>query len=305
MEKYHGNMLNDTANQFILSGMEIIKANHLIIYSPIKYWKIYNLIDSKWIQNSALLNREKFHASKSTIALISFAPNVNFSTRIHKQPETLIVDVHDTTKYTKHIKQATRDHRELIDKIPKNTKEDLIIIGNCSWDPDFKNCVCTDKSGDYRCKDRWYDQDTMLLAIPLYLSNFIERDDWTDYGTIAKYVGNDTYQNDKEFLNDCLTYLLLTHKHSISKNCKIWDIYQKEIQKDLNVQNILKLAKIDKWIGLKNIDTLYNTQSDDKFGNKQYDNPQLNNAIKEFKTFLKKYFKEKIESKLFEYELLK
>jgi hypothetical protein len=67
----------------------------------------------------------------------------------------------------------------------------------------------------------------------------------------------------------------------------------------------MTFAKINKWIGLDNIDKKYNTKSENKYGQMVADNWQLDDAIKELKQDLEDFYETNISPKLFDYQLLK
>jgi hypothetical protein len=68
-----GNAGNDLANQFIWSAKNyyLTKPNDaLILFSPVKYFKSVHLDSGLSFQEGYLVNREHFHATKSSISLI-------------------------------------------------------------------------------------------------------------------------------------------------------------------------------------------------------------------------------------------
>jgi hypothetical protein len=117
------------------------------------------------------------------------------------------------------------------------------------------------------------------------------------------------FQDDKEFLNNCAQWTYFTNKNKCSENCEIWEVLAKKSEFDSTLlndsKNIMICAKINKWIGLDNIDKNYNKTFEDAYGRKQKENVFLDNAIKEMKDHLKKFYEEHITPKLFEYQLLK
>jgi hypothetical protein len=70
-------------------------------------------------------------------------------------------------------------------------------------------------------------------------------------------------------------------------------------------KNIMNFAKINKWIGLDNIDKKYNLKIENNYGQQVPQNPPLDMSIKELKSELKDFYEIHISPKLFQYQLLK
>ena len=72
-----GKSSNDSCNQFIWSALRKIKPDVYIIYSPLKYWSIDGLMSnySYDYENACIFNRSFFHASESSISVISWYKN--------------------------------------------------------------------------------------------------------------------------------------------------------------------------------------------------------------------------------------
>lgn len=70
LKKKGGNECNELGHQFIWSAWEYIKPNEYILFSPIKYWKLYELSNKKFIQG-CLCKSEFFNTpTKFAISLI-------------------------------------------------------------------------------------------------------------------------------------------------------------------------------------------------------------------------------------------
>lgn len=297
----NGAVANDLYSQFVWSAWNIVKCNEYIVYGPVKQWKINNLLNYKH-NKGHLCNREKFHATESAISLNWFS---NKFEKVDSLDYTC--DLGEKIVRVERIKSKWNlfvDHNKKQKILAKMVAQggNRNMMGAALMSPDSK--------ATSHVKYIDIDIDNILLNLPLFVCNFYKDKDYTEKEVIMKSAdGGNRFRKDKEFLNDCAQWSYLTNKNKCTKECKIWDEIPKLIRIDSkfknDMQNILRYAKIEKWIGLQNIDNEYNTTSEDDYGRKQKDNIQLDIAIKELKENLNNFYEEKLTKKMFKYQLLK
>lgn len=181
--------------------------------------------------------------------------------------------------------------------------------------------------------------DNFLEKLPIFCAKQFPEANWYEkdiYSTTAD--GGLRYQGDADFLKCCMIYTALTNSNKIlSFTGSDGRIYQNELCLDAgtlaslqigNYRNSKKIDPVDDELlnlwqtilqeasktakynaiykyGLYQIEQDLNTFKKDEAGQIVFDYIELNSNIDSMKTKLKDYYKEKIQDKLFLYELLK
>lgn len=73
----------------------------------------------------------------------------------------------------------------------------------------------------------------------------------------------------------------------------------------LSKDKIQNYTELNEWIGLYNIDKIYNKKVTNSYGKKVPVNDLLDSSIKDMKIKLNEFYESNIEKKMFKYELLK
>lgn len=178
--------------------------------------------------------------------------------------------------------------------------------------------------------------DNFVEKLPLFAAGKlpIEKTWWLNGIIFRTSDGGDKYKKDKDFLKSCFIFANLSYfnkcrsfngsdgrfyknelcfdKSTIS-NKKLKEFKLTKVEQELieTFNDILRKAKITKkysknyTYGVYQIDDELNTRHKNENDEWIYDYPELNTAINSLKTKLAKYYEVVIQSKLFEYELLK
>ena len=311
---------NDLANQFIWSMIKKY-ADEYIVYAPIKYWKSQHLFDGKF-NEGYLCNRKKFHATESSISLISWTIEKTKNNSLSMQSDL-----------------GDRKIRKIYERIillnPKKISEGFASLYHVSGIPDFKNGALVNSSFNKHCSNIKINNSNILQALPLWVANCYKPKDYTEKEIIMKSGdGGTIYQKDKNFLNNCFVWSCLSSQNKCISNdqirnelCLAQDTEadgilppcinkenEKLLQKWLEIIKLVEnteeynseftygLHQICKDINIK-IETGDYTKS--KVPIMEHKHNDLNDLIKEFKTQLKEFYDDHITPKLFKYELLK
>jgi hypothetical protein len=177
-------------------------------------------------------------------------------------------------------------------------------------------------------------EDNFLEKLPLFAAKLYPQKNWYErdiYFTTAD--GGGSYIKDTNFLKSCLIFTCLSPRnHCLSFNGSDKRFYQNELCFDLDTiaSKTLKKYKLSKdekdlihlfYEILKEVKKTKNYNPEYKYGTYQidvelntshkneetiiYDYPELNTKLIELKTKLSNYYGSKIQSKLFQYKLLK
>ena len=330
-ESVSGVLSNDLANKFIWSGFKWF-FDYYVVYSPIKYWKSQHLIDKKFLEGS-IANRADFHATEGGISIISWK-NEN----ANNESITLQARVGDEIKdvVVKKIYNSIELIRGSYNKQDNNNDVCYEIIQGT---PDFKHgFISNDRSFSMIKAGRGgfinVDDPNFKKILPLFVANCYTCKDFTEKEIIMKSGDKGTiYQEDREFLEDCFLWCCLTDKNkcisdrtrqnemALEQNSKADQIVDRTSDHRMKLinkwRNVIIQAKACEEYNpnykyglaqiISDIDINVDTAIIDKNGNflKKKKNQGLNDAIISLKTELKKFYSDYLESKLFEYELLK
>lgn len=298
-----GAVANDLYSQFIWSAINIVKCDELIVYGPIKQWKINHLIQYGF-NKGHLCNRKHFHANESAIALQWYSKdkdlNVNkiyFTNDIDKKRIEVNRIINKYNLYVQH-----NPNLEIIAK--------MVAQGG---NRNMQGASIMSPNNKATSHVKYIDIDNLLKNIPLFVSNFWKDKDYRSKEVIMKSAdGGKKFHNDHNFLIDCAIWTYFSDKTRCSEeDKKFWTILNSKIKNNVNSvlnecrNNVLKHAKLDKWIGLYNIDKIYNKKEENSYGKLVPVNDLLDNSIKEMKNKLNEFYDSNIAPKMFEYELLK
>ncbi len=317
----------ELCNWFIWSGFKYYlrqPTDQAIIYSPIKYRKSIQLIDKLFV-DWYLCNRKEFNSSEWWIALIHWMNQ-------DKEQESIQLDSDIKNKKINIKKVYTTQATAFYDK----RKDWFAYMQSNSFRlSKWKDILYN----DFVKANRWnyLNNDNILKLLPLWVSDKYETKDYTEIEVIMK-SGDwwDKYQDDNEFLKACFIRSCISQKNKCISNNKIKNQLcfaqnteaDKILQKfdmldneDMNLfwlrKNVLNEAKKTKewhnwwnyWLyqidNDINIDEWTNTYTKTwkEIMRKKY--LKLDENIKKLKDELKNYYQNRIEKKLFEYELLK
>jgi hypothetical protein len=306
--------VRDIANRFIYSAFKYIIPNDIILFAPINYWKSVGLINKEFIEGY-ITNRLYYGANESGLPLIHWKNK-------DVKNENLILDNDYGTKTN--INLLSKSVNEYIKQYIKSEKNKLGYIFSTQGTPNYKhgNAISMenfDKSirGIFNITKKDY-----TYQMPIFVANCFEYKDYTEIEVLMKSADKGIlYQQDKDFLHDCLVYTLLTNKNKCSKTCEIYS-YGFSLLNNINWQNKEryknladiwnKLFSITNTYGLNNIEKDENnyilTQNIKKFGVGKVNKKMKDNIaplVDNLKIELKKFYIELIRPKMLEYELVK
>lgn len=322
-----GNECNELGHQFIWSAWEYIKPNEYILYSPIKYWKLYNLSNRKY-ENGILCRSELFNTpNKFAISLIHWEKSEDNSELINMNIENTneIIEVkkckekffYDKTEYTS--KPIAKFRAESFMMGPANVYLSNNDNGTTIWD-----------------RSKPFYKENILDILPLFVSKlkYSFYDNWTEKIIIFNSLDSgEKYKKDTEFKNNCFLFSCLTDNNKciskenlvnelcfnqntiadtfLTENMKnhklyiLWLDVLSEIKKDIEEYNEnykYGLYQIQKDINVKTESGSF-TKTGEPIMVLKY--PTLDEKIKKLKVELKEFYLKTLQPKLFEYELLK
>lgn len=282
---------------FIASAYKYFKPQDYILIAPIKYWKNDHIIDKTFIEGY-ISNREFYGASKTGLPIIHWK-------NIECNNNSITLDNDYLTKTViKKIYKSPKEIQERPDNyfavIPFQTR--IFNQMSVNW---LLNEVLTKRT---MCSWSTLNKNNLLRMLPIAVAGVfpIAYKDYTEADILMKSAdGGTIYQQDKDFLNDCLFYTLLTNKNKCSKTCEIYpygfSIFNQKTkhnqimflwQKIYNKTHIYGLNNIIKELDIK-----------DEYGN--YIDDVLHSNIIDMKQFLKDFYIEYIRPKMLKYELVK
>lgn len=309
----NGNSLNELSNQFIWSAFKYYSPDHAIIYSPIKYWKSNHILEINGKEptfvEGYLCNRKFFHATESAISLIHWK-NV-----LTKSNEKIILDS-DIGKV-----EIYKVYSPISSLYPKEKKASSVNIGLNTYCFKWSYMVNPLRSfftdditkNDVLQRGVEITKDNILEIMPLFSAN--NHSILTDYTKkevlMCSGDGGKEYLKDKDFLNDCLFYSLLTQKNKTSVKSDFYSYGFSILEKKSKHQKILKLWQeiydFTKTYGIYNIiqdDENYIITIENNKKIKQWRNPQLGDDIKRIRTNIELFYIEHIKEKMFKFKLI-
>lgn len=326
IELIGGNECNELGHQFIWSAWEYIKPNEYILFSPIKYWKLYNLSNRKFI-NGTLCKSELFNTpNKFAISLIHWEKTIEHNNTI----EVNIENTKEKVVIKKCIEKFKYD-KNIYDSNPiANYRAESFMLGT-------QNVYLSNNQNDtvlWKRTKPFY-KENILDIMPLFVSKlkYNYYDSWTEKIIIFNsFDGQNNYKSDIDFKNNCLLYsCLIDYNQCISNNfilnelcllqntisdlilnnyfenhnlIKLWKDVLIEIENKYEYNKNLKygLYQIQKEINIKEKSGHYKKTGEEILILKY---PILDEKIKILKNELKIFYINILQPKLFQYELLK
>lgn len=323
-----GNECNELGHQFIWSAWEYIKPNDYILYSPIKYWKLYELSNRKFV-NGILCRSELFNTpNKFAISLIHWKKEESVS----KEIELQIEDSQETVIVKKCEQKFFYDQRKYDENAIARFRAESFMMG-----PANVYLSNNDNGTTIWNRSKPFYKSNAMDILPLFVSKlkYSFYNSWTEKIIVFNSLDNgDNYKNDKKFKNDCLLFSCLTDNNKCISNdilsnelcllqntvadelldasyndhylIKLWNDVLSEVRKDNKVEydksKSYGLYQIQKEINLK-IESGSYKKTGEPIMILKY--PTLDEKIKNLKVELKDFYLKIIEPKLYQYELLK
>lgn len=267
---------NEIANQFIWSAFKYYlrnKKDSYIVFSPIKYWKQYELFNAT-AQKAFAFNRKHFHASVSTILCVLWnneidsAENINaeaydikdneaifvsnISIRKTKQPISRFYTKLSVTPKDENFIWCNKDGSEAKGKkasVKSYFNQNIIayLEADSFQIAPLKRNITTaclyDGHGCYITRDQY------ISTLPIWVAKYIPLDNWYEndvYCTTSD--GGDRYTKDRDFLKSCLIYTCLSrYNKCLSFDGSDGRFYRNELcfHKDAVAMNDLAKFKLD------------------------------------------------------------
>lgn len=267
---------NEIANQFIWSAFKYYlrnKEDSYIVFSPIKYWKQYELFDAT-AQKAFAFNRKHFHASMSTVLCVlwenesssfeditaeSYDIKDNALIRVPditikkvKQPASKFYTRISFSKEDESFVWCSKDGDEAKDKKIRvkayRNQETIAYLEADSFQiaPHVRNVTVACLYNGNGC---YITRDQYMNTLPIWVAKYIPLDNWYEndvYCTTSD--GGDRYTKDHEFLKSCLIYTCLSrYNKCLSFDGSDGRFYKNELcfHKDAVAMNDLSKFKLD------------------------------------------------------------
>jgi len=239
-----GKVTNELANRFIWSAYKYYVKNDenssVILFSPAKYWKIYNISDKEYV-DGFIFNRKHFHASPGSISCILWKNKndkiraridnikvyeIDDSKLIEKDEVNIvkcnetISKLYDKRSFDDDIEGSVwngKDGYEVIGGGPKITVKSIYnknIIASIEADAFQCNQIAVNliRNRLYNGHDFYLRSDNYLTKLPLFVSkmSYAYRDNWYDDLYYTTSDGGTKFEKDRTFLKSCLIYTALS-----------------------------------------------------------------------------------------------
>lgn len=267
---------NEIANQFIWSAFKYYlrnKEDSYIVFSPIKYWKQYELFDAT-AQKAFAFNRKHFHASMSTVLCVLWENEASsfedITAESYDIKDGALVRVPDIT--IKKVKQpaskfytrisfskedesfvwCSKDGDEAKDKKIRvkayRNQETIAYLEADSFQiaPHVRNVTVACLYNGNGC---YITRDQYMNTLPIWVAKYIPLDNWYEndvYCTTSD--GGDRYTKDRDFLKSCLIYTCLSrYNKCLSFDGSDGRFYKNELcfHKDAVAMNDIAKFKLD------------------------------------------------------------
>lgn len=267
---------NEIANQFIWSAFKYYlrnKEDSYIVFSPIKYWKQYELFNAT-AQKAFAFNRKYFHASMSTVLCVLWGNEASsledITAESYDIKDNALVRVPDIT--IKKVKQpaskfytrisfskedesfvwCSKDGDEAKDKKIRvkayRNQETIAYLEADSFQiaPHVRNVTVACLYNGHGC---YITRDQYMNTLPIWVAKYIPLDNWYEndvYCTTSD--GGDRYTKDRDFLKSCLIYTCLSrYNKCLSFDGSDGRFYKNELcfHKDAVAMNDLAKFKLD------------------------------------------------------------
>ena len=267
---------NEIANQFIWSAFKYYlrnKEDSYIVFSPIKYWKQYELFNAT-AQKAFAFNRKHFHASMSTVLCVLWGNEASsledITAESYDIKDNVLVRVPDIT--IKKVKQpaskfytrisfskedesfvwCSKDGDEAKDKKIRvkayRNQETIAYLEADSFQiaPHVRNVTVACLYNGHGC---YITRDQYMKTLPIWVAKYIPLENWYEndiYCTTSD--GGDRYTKDRDFLKSCLIYTCLSrYNKCLSFDGSDGRFYRNELcfHKDAVAMNDLAKFKLD------------------------------------------------------------
>ncbi len=244
-EEKKGAMLNELTNRFIWSAFKYYLKDEIdayILFSPIKYWKQYELANKKMIKGF-LFNRKYFHATPSAISCMLWsniddnktedltlkAYDIVNDNDLKYEKDVIISKVYNNFSKNYYDRRKFKDDKEdgiccnldgterLINKTVRvkklYNKNILGYIRASSYNFDALSRQLL-RCGEYDANGFFLRDDNYLEKLSLWIAKHIPLDNWYEkdiYATTSD--GGNVYTKDKDFLKYCLIYTCLSNQN--------------------------------------------------------------------------------------------
>ena len=292
----------DLDEQFVFSAFKYYDLYSYIHYGPIKIWKTNHLVD-KEVKECYLCNRKYFNATESAVALIHWSNK-------DKEVEVIEFDSDFGGKFPVYKVHST------ISSLYENDGEEEGVCVVEARNYSFASPRLTGSlNSDGKYGNKWVKEENLLKVLPLFC---VARDEIAEKGgvdsaskdyriidTVYKSGdGGNSYQQDNQFLQDCLLYAICTHFNQCKTSSKFWNVAERLLDNNHKNNQIYKLYKKlvedTKLNGLYNIEQ-YNKIELGKLWKEHFLYPQIN----ELKKQLQSFYINNIRNSMFKYQLLK
>lgn len=229
---------NEIANQFIWSAFKYYlrnKEDSYIVFSPIKYWKQYELFDAT-AQKAFAFNRKHFHASMSVVLCVLWENETSsfedITAESYDIKDNALVRVPDIT-----IKKVKQPASKFYTKISFSKEDESFVWCSKNGDeakdkkirvkayrnqetiayleadsfqiaPHVRNVTVACLYNGNGC---YITRDQYMNTLPIWVAKYIPLDNWYEndiYCTTSD--GGDRYTKDRDFLKACLIYTCLS-----------------------------------------------------------------------------------------------
>ena len=267
---------NEIANQFIWSAFKYYlrnKEDSYIVFSPIKYWKQYELFNAT-AQKAFAFNRKHFHASMSTVLCVLWGNEASsledITAESYDIKDNVLVRVPDIT--IKKVKQpaskfytrisfskedesfvwCSKDGDEAKDKKIRvkayRNQETIAYLEADSFQiaPHVRNVTVACLYNGNGC---YITRDQYMRTLPIWVAKYIPLENWYEndiYCTTSD--GGDRYTKDRDFLKSCLIYTCLSrYNKCLSFDGSDGRFYRNELcfHKDAVAMNDIAKFKLD------------------------------------------------------------
>lgn len=267
---------NEIANQFIWSSFKYYlrkKEDSYIVFSPIKYWKQYELFDAT-AQKAFAFNRKHFHASMSTVLCVLWRNEASsfeditaesydikngalvrvpdITIKKVKQPASKFYTRTSFSKEDESFVWCSKDGDEAKDKKIRvkayRNQETIAYLEADSFQiaPHVRNITVACLYNGHGC---YITRDQYMNTLPIWVAKYIPLDNWYEndvYCTTSD--GGDRYTKDHDFLKSCLIYTCLSrYNKCLSFDGSDGRFYKNELcfHKDAVAMNDLAKFKLD------------------------------------------------------------